>query len=185
MNIVVYCASSNDLPQEYTDLAIRVGRIIGNAGACLVYGGVDAGLMHSTAFAAKEAGAKIIGVVPARFKHRADVLVDELVLCDDLNDRKGMMIDRGDVFVVLPGGIGTLDELFSTLSIMKVSGDTHRKIIIANIDGVFNGIVCQLDDTQNSQFTTGTGFGSCYLVADSLEQTLNLLTKTISEYDKE
>ena len=125
MNIVVYCSSSNNLDKRIIEIAEATGSTIGKTGCNLLYGGVDAGLMHTTAAAASAAGAKIIGVVPDRFKHRADALCNDLRLCIDLNDRKAIMIEHGDIFVVLPGGIGTLDELLSTLSIMKVNND-HR-----------------------------------------------------------
>ena len=67
--------------------------------------------MHTVAQATHDAGGKVLGVVPDRFKHRTDAVVDQVVNCQDLGDRKTIMIDNAQLFVVLPGGLGTLDEL--------------------------------------------------------------------------
>lgn len=184
MNIVVYCSSSNNLDKRIIEIAEATGSTIGKTGCNLLYGGVDAGLMHTTAAAASAAGAKIIGVVPERFKHRADALCNDLRLCIDLNDRKAIMIEHGDIFVVLPGGIGTLDELLSTLSIMKVNNDHRCRIIVANIDGCFDGIIAQLAATAASPFTTGTDFSDAYTVATSTQQLIETLTLMINNYGK-
>ena len=175
MNIVVYCSSSNNLDKRIIEIAEATGSTIGKTGCNLLYGGVDAGLMHTTAAAASAAGAKIIGVVPERFKHRADALCNDLRLC---------MIEHGDIFVVLPGGIGTLDELLSTLSIMKVNNDHRCRIIVANIDGCFDGILAQLAATAASPFTTGTDFSDAYTVATSKQQLIETLTLMINNYGK-
>ena len=76
--------------------------------------------------------------------YRADTLVDELLECNNLSDRKAMMIDRADVFVVLPGGLGTIDEWLSTLSQLVVNSDARRKIVVANIGGLFDSLVSQI-----------------------------------------
>ena len=115
MNIVVYCSANSDLPSEIVAIATALGRWIGERGHTLVYGGVNAGLMHATAVAAHEAGCRhIVGIVPECFEHRADPLCTELQLARDLCDRKSRLIAQGDVFVVLPGGLGTIDEWIST-----------------------------------------------------------------------
>ena len=144
MKIAVYCSSRQDLPDEYTSVAHAVGRWIGEGGHSLVYGGVNAGMMHTVAQAAHDAGAHITGIVPACFAYRADTLVDELLECNNLSVRKAMMIDRADVFVVLPGGLGTIDEWLSTLSQLVVNSDARRKIVVANIGGLFDSLVSQI-----------------------------------------
>ena len=137
MNVAVYCASRENLGEKYEAPAIALGKWLGENGHTLVYGGVKSGLMHTVAQAAHDAGAHIVGVVPERFVERTDALVDEVVKCHDLGDRKVIMMDRADAFVVLPGGLGTLDEWLSTLSQIIVNIDDHRPIFVVNVDGMY------------------------------------------------
>lgn len=116
MNITVYCSSRDDLNSCYTDTARIAGEVIGKNHCRLVYGGVNAGMMHITAAAAAENGAEITGYVPEFFSHRADPLLTETVLTSSLSDRKQKMLDAADLFVVLPGGLGTIDEWMSTMA---------------------------------------------------------------------
>lgn len=153
-NIVVYCSSREKLPQEYKDCAVTLGEWIGKNGHNLVYGGVHAGLMSITAQATHENGGNVIGVVPKMFLYRRSELNDELITTENLNDRKAIMIEKGDVYVVLPGGIGTLDELLSTIS-HNISIGSDKKIIVVNMDGVFDWQIKQIAVTASSPFAHG------------------------------
>ena len=176
MNIVVYCSANNELPREITDIAADLGRWIGEGCHSLVYGGVNAGLMHITAQAAHDAGCEnIVGIVPEFFKHRADPLCTELVLARDLNDRKSKLIASGDIFVVLPGGLGTIDEWISTLSTLVVEG-SERPIVVVNCDGMYSAMVEQLALTAQSQFSRSPLIASSILVNNSQELITKLST---------
>ena len=176
MNIVVYCSANNELPSEITDIAAYLGRWIGEGCHSLVYGGVNAGLMHITAQAAHDAGCEnIVGIVPEFFKHRADPLCTELVLARDLNDRKSKLIASGDIFVVLPGGLGTIDEWISTLSTLVVEG-SERPIVVVNCDGMYSAMVEQLALTAQSQFSRSPLIASSILVNNSQELITKLST---------
>lgn len=157
--VAVYCSSREELEQSVVEGSRMIARAIGECEADLVYGGVNAGLMHEVAAAAKKGGAKIIGVVPEVFIHRADPLCDEIVKARDLNDRKGLMIGMADVFIVLPGGIGTIDEWISTLSdIMvreKVDPTADRPILVWNHDDMYSGMASQLRATADSVYARG------------------------------
>ena len=169
MNVVVYCSANTNLPEEITGIAASLGQWIGERGHSLVYGGVNAGLMHITAQAAHDAGCQnVIGIVPEFFKHRADPLCTELVLARDLNHRKAMLIERGDVFVVLPGGLGTIDEWISTLSTLVVGG-SERPIIVVNYNDMFSAQAEQLSNTAQSQFSRSPLIASSILVNNSQE----------------
>ncbi len=181
MNIVVYCSANNDLPREITDIAADLGRWIGEGSHSLVYGGVNAGLMHITAQVAHDAGCEsIVGIVPEFFAHRADPLCTELVLARDLNDRKSRLIVLGDVFVVLPGGLGTIDEWISTLSHLMVEGiveqGSNRPIIVVNHNGMYSPIAEQLALTAQSQFSRSPLIASSILVNNSQELITTLST---------
>ena len=176
MNIVVYCSANADLPDEITSIATALGKWIGEGGHSLVYGGVNAGLMHITAQAATEAGCQsVVGIVPEFFKHRADPLCSELVLARDLNDRKSKLIEHGDVFVVLPGGLGTIDEWISTLSTLVVEG-SDRPIIVVNYGGMFSALAEQLLNTAQSQFSRSPLIASSILV-NNLQELINKLNE--------
>ena len=169
MKVVVYCSANPNLPQEIVDIAAALGRWIGEGGHSLVYGGVDAGLMHVTAQAARDAGCRsVVGIVPEMFKHRADPLCTELVLSRDLNHRKAMLIERGDVFVVLPGGLGTIDEWVSTLSQLVVD-DSDRPIIVVNHNGMYDAQAQQFRATAQSQFARAAGIDRSIMVGNSQE----------------
>lgn len=142
MNIVVYCSSADRLPADWQDAAAAVGDWIGSHGACLIYGGVRKGLMQIVAEATHNAGGQVVGVVPARRLSDAYELNDVKVPSNDLNDRKGIMQVLGDVYVVLPGGYGTLDEFAATFSYLNFTRQ-HRPIIVLNSDGIYDHIIRQ------------------------------------------
>ena len=143
MNIVVFCSSADGLAADWQAAAEAVGRWIGANGHQLVYGGVDAGLMRTLALSARGAGASVAGVVPVRRRDMASQANSVLVPASDLNDRKGMMQILGDVFVVLPGGYGTLDEFASAFAYLNFSGQ-KRPVVIFNPDGFYDPLLQQL-----------------------------------------
>ena len=155
MTIVVYCSSQAGLEEKYQQLAHDLGTWIGQNGHTLLYGGSNAGLMHITAAAAHEAGGHVIGVIPEMFRRRIDPVCDEVVYTANLGDRKQYMIEHGDVFVVMPGGIGTLDEWMSTLAVLTIGNDDPRPVIVANIDGLYDATVQQLADMTRTPFARG------------------------------
>ncbi len=155
MKIVVYCSSQEGLDEKYRLLARDLGTWIGQQGHTLLYGGSNAGLMHITAAAVHEAGGHIVGVIPEMFRHRIDPVCDKVVYTANLGDRKQYMIEHGDVFVVMPGGIGTLDEWMSTLAVMTIGNDDPRPIVVANIDGLYDATIQQLADMTHTPFARG------------------------------
>lgn len=179
MKIAVYCASVSNLPAQYVDLAKCLGHWIGSKGHTLVYGGVNAGLMHVVAQATHDAqNGHICGVVPQVFAHRADPIADQVLHAQNLSDRKAMMIDMADAFVVLPGGIGTIDEWITTLSQISVNPDDNRRIIVVNPDGIFDAQAEQISATSRSIFARGHDFNAWNIFVndiESLTQALNNL----------
>lgn len=175
MNIVVYCSAQDGLDEKYQQLARDLGTWIGKNGHTLVYGGVQSGLMHVTAVAVHEAGGRSVGVIPEMFLNRLDPLCDEVVTTAGLAERKQYMIDHGDVFVVLPGGIGTLDEWISTLTVMCINDDDRRPIIVADLDGMFDATVQQLAAIEATPFARNKRL-TCSHITTSLLTSLASLT---------
>ena len=149
MNICVFC-SANDVAPQYVAAAEKLGRWLGREGHTLVYGGANLGLMEAVARAAHEAGATVVGVVPAILEKtgRASDHIDVRVLCDSLDDRKAIMVERSDLFVALPGGVGTLDERFTVVAAASI-GYHHKRVVLLNIDGFWDSLLAMLDDLQS------------------------------------
>lgn len=149
MNICVFC-SANDVAPQYVAAAEKLGRWLGREGHTLVYGGANLGLMEAVARAAHEAGATVVGVVPAILEKtgRASDHIDVRVLCDSLDDRKAIMVERSDLFVALPGGVGTLDEIFTVVAAASI-GYHHKRVVLLNIDGFWDSLLAMLDYLQS------------------------------------
>jgi uncharacterized protein (TIGR00730 family) len=134
--VCVYCASSEKCDQKYFQAAARLGDALARAGMTIVYGGGRAGLMGAIADAALAAGGHVLGVLP---KFMNDVEwghtgVQELRLVEDMHERLRIMKQESHAFVALPGGCGTLDELFQTIT-WKRLGLHLGPIVILNQDG--------------------------------------------------
>ncbi len=137
MNIAVYCASSNDLAPYFYEQAEALGRWIGHQGHTLVYGGCSLGLMESVSKGVKDAGGgRVVGVAPHILQDRGLVSrnIDDIVFCDDLTERKRIMMQRSDIFIAMPGSIGTLDEAFSVMA-QHVIGIDMKMVVFWNLNG--------------------------------------------------
>ena len=116
-------------------------------GHSLVFGGCNLGLMECVAKAVHEGGGQTIGVVPSIIEERGRVsdYVDVEIPCDNLSDRKQLMLAKSDVSIALPGGVGTLDEIFSVVAAHSI--DYHQQqVILYNINGFWDSLVALLDD---------------------------------------
>lgn len=161
MKIAVFCSANNNIVDKYTKEVEALGQWIGTARHTLVYGGSNTGLMECVARAAHDAGATVIGVVPQILEKggRVSDYIDVEIPCDNLSDRKDLMLAQADTAVALPGGIGTLDELFSVAASRTIGYHT-KKIILYNINGFWDSLVHLLDDLQErgmirGQYTDG------------------------------
>lgn len=128
-SVCVYCGSSNSTRPDYLDLADRFGRALAERRLRMVYGGGGVGLMGRAARAAQSAGGEVLGVMP-RFLARREIVLDEVptIMVDTMHERKRLLFDESDAFVVLPGGIGTLEEVVETLSWRRL--DLHVKPVV-------------------------------------------------------
>ncbi len=152
-SVTVYCASSSRLALSYRNAAAELGRAIGANGWELVFGGVAAGLMEILGQAAKKAGARVVGVVP---KDSGEIEMvagncDEVIVTDDMAQRKITMLRRGDAIIALPGGVGTYDEIFDAL-VGKHLGLHKKPFILLNIDGYFQPLVNMIDHGITHEF---------------------------------
>src|SRR5687768_1877424 len=136
--VCVYCASSTRIDPSYVELAAEVGRKLGERGHALVSGGGDLSMMGAVARAAREAGAHTTGVIPAALLELevGDRDADELLVVDDMRIRKGLMDERADAFLTLPGGLGTLEELFEVW-VARSLGLHTKPVVALDPDGLY------------------------------------------------
>jgi uncharacterized protein (TIGR00730 family) len=142
--VCVYCASGPAHPGLLA-LATRVGEAIADRGWTLVSGGGNVSAMGAVAAGARAHSGRTVGVIPKALVHRelADVDADELVVTDTMRERKQIMEDRSDAFIALPGGIGTLEELFETWTAGYL-GMHDKPVVLLDPDGHYTGLVTWL-----------------------------------------
>jgi uncharacterized protein (TIGR00730 family) len=151
--VCVFCASSSTLHQRWLDLARNTGRELAARGHTLVSGGGRVGMMGAVAEGARSGGAHTLGVIPQSLVDLevADTSADELIVTDDMGARKDLMIERSDAFLTLPGGLGTLDELFEVWTTATL--DLHHKpIVLLDPDGFYDGLLSWLDKLSDTDF---------------------------------
>jgi len=144
--ICVFCGSSPGAKTVYAETARQLGQMLGENGFRLVFGGGGVGLMGEVARAARDAGAPVIGILPAFLRSLEPPLksAEELVITPDLQQRKARMLALADAFVILPGGLGTLDEYFEVITTTQLR--VHAKpIIVVNVEGYFDPLKILLD----------------------------------------
>ena len=134
-SVCVYCGSSNDVDPAYIELAKQLGTAIAKRGWRLVYGGGTVGLMYASAHAAHKAGGDVLGIIP-KFLERIEGNYEDVphIVVDTMHERKKLMFDESEAFVVLPGGIGTLEEAVETLSWAKLSLHAKPMAFLAEDD---------------------------------------------------
>lgn len=177
MKIGVFCSANQQIDADFFELTRELGRWIAQEGHTLVYGGVNCGLMECVAKAVHEAGARVIGVIPQIIEKngRISQYVDVDVMCDNLSDRKQLMLDQSDVFIALPGGIGTLDEVF-TIAASATIGYHDKKVILYNMKGFWDGLVAMLDDL-HAKGVTRKQWRNYIQVAGSLDEIVGFLSQ--------
>jgi uncharacterized protein (TIGR00730 family) len=145
--ICVYCASSERIDPRYIELATRVGTEIARRGYGLVSGGGSVSCMGAVARAVRAGGGHTTGVIPQALVDMevADGDADELVVTRDLRERKGEMERRSDGFLALPGGLGTLDEIFE-IWVSRTLGMHEKPLVVLDPDGVFAMMRAQIHD---------------------------------------
>lgn len=168
MKIGVFCSASDNLAPIYYEQTTALGRWIGENGHSILYGGTAQGLMECIARSVKEVGGETVGILP-RFMYDhglASSYADDLVLTVDMIERKNEMMKRADVFIALPGGFGTLDEVFHVIASGQV-GCHEKKVVMFNIDGFYEPIKLQMENAFNRRFTP-VEYRSRFAVVDSL-----------------
>ena len=182
MNICVYCSSSDQVRDEFKQQATEFGNWLADKAHTLVYGGATGGLMSAVAQGASNAGGDIVGIIPDCIieKGRKSDLPRELFIVGDMAERKSMMKEYSDVFVVFPGGFGTLDEMFDTISSCMV-GEHDKPTILYNPDNFWMGLLLQLDKILKEGLGYKITRNGNLKVVDTLEELKDVIIKTEKE----
>src|SRR5918997_1148641 len=144
--VCVYCASGTRIDPSYVELAEQVGVELARRGHSLVSGGGALSMMGAVARGARAGGARTVGVIPTGLlaKEVGDQAADELVVVDDMRSRKGLMDARSDAFLALPGGLGTLEELFEVW-VARSLGMHVKPVVALDVDGLYAPLRAQVD----------------------------------------
>lgn len=166
-SIGVFCGSRLGERESYQDAAEAVGRAIARAGARLVYGGGDVGLMGVAASSAAAERGKVLGIIPGFLIAREGQLEGvDIRIVETMSERKVQLIDESDAFIILPGGTGTLEEVFDVISRQQL--DLHDKpVAFLNVDGFWDPLVALIRHTVEQGFTPQSLAAHIALEADA------------------
>lgn len=175
LNVCIFGASSSKLDEVFYTEAKKLGELLASNGHGIVFGGGREGLMGASARGAVSKGGKVIGIAPSFF-NEPGILYEgctELILTETMRERKQLMEDMSEACIVLPGGIGTYEELFEILT-LKQLGKTNRAIIFLNTDGYYTPLLSLLEHTADRRFMS-RGCLELYSVASSPEEAVAAL----------
>ncbi len=168
MKIAVFCSANGNIDPDFFAMTEELGKWMGENGHDVVFGGCNMGLMDCIGKSVKAHGGRAIGVVPSMVERggRTFDCLDVEIPCDNLSDRKDLFLSQSDVIVALPGGIGTLDEIF-TVAASHTIGYHSKMVILYNMKGFWNSTIALLDDMAEKGMIRGD-WHDCIEVADNL-----------------
>lgn len=176
MKICLYGASSNEIDERYIEQTEELGRIMAKRGHSLVYGGGAQGLMGAAARGVHEERGKILGIAPTFFREVDGVLFDqcsEFIYTESMRERKQLMEENADAFVVTPGGIGTFEEFFEILT-LKQLGRHQKAIVIYNMLGYYDTMKCLMEEAIEKHFMKPT-CRELYACLDTAEDVIDYI----------
>jgi uncharacterized protein (TIGR00730 family) len=180
-SVCVYCGAASGSDPIFIEEARRLGEAIARDGLRLVYGGGGIGLMGEVAAAVAKAGGAVTGIIPEFLmsRERAFGYAAEMIVTEDMHERKRLMFERADAFVALPGGVGTLEELVEQITWAQLG--RHRKpILIANIAGFWDPFLALIDHMRANAFIHGNNPVKL-LVAETVDEILPRLQASVKD----
>jgi uncharacterized protein (TIGR00730 family) len=165
--VCVFCGASAKVDARYFELARAVGALLGARGVEVIYGGASVGLMGALADAALAAGGRVTGVIPASMRDRelAHTGLTELHVVGSMAERKGLMFSRATAFLALPGGFGTLDELFEAATLRQI-GEHARRIAVLDETGFWAPLFAWIDAAIDARFVPENVRGAIEVLHD-------------------
>ena len=181
MNICVYGASSNTIDINFVEKVEKLGEEIAKRGHSVVYGGGAQGLMGAVARGARKADGKVKGIAPSFFNVDGVLFEDctEFIYTETMRERKQLLEDHSDCFIVAPGGIGTFEEFFEVLTLKQLR--RHEKaIVIYNINGYYDEMEKMIENAINEGFMKET-CRELYTYFDDMDKMLDYLEEYVPE----
>jgi hypothetical protein len=180
MKICVFCSANEQIDPDFFRMTEELGHWAARQGHTIVFGGNDSGLMHAVSKSAKESGGHVVGVVPRVIEQKGKLspYLDEHFPTETLSERKELMMAQADVFIVLPGGIGTLDEVFTVASARSL-GFHHKRLVLYNMKGFWDSLIAMMDDLQSKGMMRGQWRESIG-VAENIDDIKQILILTAS-----
>jgi len=184
-NICVYCGSGPGHNPAFAEGARALGRILATLRIGLVYGGGSLGLMGETARATLKHGGHVTGIIPGFLSEREHMLIEaqELIVVDDMHQRKQLMFAKSDAFVALPGGLGTLEEFVEQLTWTQLGRHT-KPIVLANIEGFWNPLLALFDRMSGEGFIR-PGLELKMIVVDDVAKIVPAIEAALKPYPAE
>lgn len=181
MKICIYGASSTQIDPEYITKTEELGRILAKRGHSMVYGGGAQGLMGAAARGVHQMNGEITGIAPTFFMNVDGVLYDQctsFIYTETMRERKQLMEEQSDAFIVTPGGIGTFEEFFEILTLKQLGRHT-KPIVIFNILGYFDSMKDMMEDAIEKQFMKAT-CRELYTFLDDPEEVMDYLEQYVA-----
>ncbi len=175
MRIGVFCSANETIDRDFFRLTEELGKWIGGQRFDLVYGGCDIGLMRVIGQSVHSSGGRVIGVVPRIIERGGRVAncLDVEIPVDNLSERKDLMLAKSDFVIALPGGIGTLDEVF-TVAAAHTIGYHSKRVILYNMKGFWDSTLRMLDDMQTQGMIRGV-VGDFFHVVGTIDEIIAIV----------
>ena len=173
--IGIFCSACEQISSRYFECTRELGTWMAAEGKTLVYGGADMGLMECICRAVKEGGGQVMGVVPTKREEKGRVSdrLDVPFHTVNLSDRKDIMLEKSNILVALPGGVGTLDEIFHVMAAAMIGYHTKR-VVLYNVNGYWDSLYATLEEMSQAGFVRG-GMDKCLVVANSIAELEELI----------
>ncbi len=173
--IAVFCSSSDDIDERYFTEAQQLGKLMALRGFGLVYGGSDIGLMGAVAHSVKNHRGKTLGISPESLNldNVVSEIDDELIITESMSERKTLMVKHADAFIGLPGGFGTLEEMFEIMT-LKQLGEHEKPIIFLNIMGYFDPLLEMFEHIYGQGFAKKE-YKQLYHISENVEDAFQYL----------
>ncbi len=177
MTICIYGSAHDEIDKSFLDAGERLGKQLALAGHTLIFGGGACGMMGAIARGMRECGGRIIGISPEFFNVDGVLFDDctEMIYTADMRSRKEKLEDMADAIIVTPGGIGTMDEFFETMSLKQLK-IMNKPLVIFNINGFYDNLIALLENSKNKYFIAPDDL-DLYFVSDSISKILDYLSK--------
>ncbi len=174
-SVCVFCGASNNVPKKYLEIGATFGKILAQKGITLVYGGGDCGVMGAVANSTLKNNGHVTGVFPVSLRNieNEHQSLSEIIIVNTMHERKQIMFERSDAFIVFPGGFGTMDEMFEILTWKQLMLH-HKPVVIFNYENYWDPLIALMDNIINNGFAKPETAGY-YAVVDKVEAVLEII----------